>query len=78
MTIPKRAATRPSKPVPVARAEMAEFDNFLEGFDVSKLIPVGIAAVGAVMGRDGCALQAACLAGNLFPLPEGRGGLMLT
>ena len=40
--------------------------------DASKLVPAGIAVLGAAMGNDGCYLKAACLAGSLVPAIQGR------
>jgi hypothetical protein len=40
-------------------------------------IPAGVAALGAVLGRDGCYLKAACLAGRLVPASLHGQGMML-
>jgi hypothetical protein len=35
--------------------------------NLREFIPAGVAALGAVLGRTGCDLKAACLAGRLVP-----------
>ncbi|KAI9551614.1 hypothetical protein GHT06_021947 [Daphnia sinensis] len=43
-----------------------------------EFIPAGVAALGAALGRDGCRLKAACLAGRLIPSSlQGRDMMLL-
>lgn len=48
--------------------------NYLENLlaNPARLVPTGVALFGAVLGRDGCELKAACLAGSLVPSVQGR------
>lgn len=47
------------------------------GSEATKMLTAAVAFLGAALGRDGCDLKAACLAGNLFPQLQGRDMFMV-
>lgn len=49
----------------------------LMNIDINNFITTGVAVLGATLGRDGCDLKAACLAGTLIPSLHGKEMIML-
>ncbi len=62
--------------IPTPTAANAVTELFSEQ-NLMDFIPAGVAALGAALGRDGCYLKAACLAGRLVPASLHGQGMML-
>lgn len=67
--------------LPKVPPKVAPREKLVKETDEQRLmefIPAGVAAFGAALGRDGCRLKAACLAGTLIPSSlQGRDMMLL-
>lgn len=64
-------------PPPTAANAVTELFSEHGEQNLMDFIPAGVAALGAVLGRDGCYMKAACLAGRLVPASLRGQGMML-